>query len=453
LKERIYKYLLETGKAVESSRILSDVLGICSPKAHSADSVLAGFLGQDARFVSTGGRWHLSSTGGAPAGPDFERAAVLHLQSPRSLEILQGLRGAIRLPDGRCREFAFPVSSDALNGIRSEIEGSLLIAWCRRELRLWNGLLRSKGLEAWQGETLFLQSIAARALKRVPSKLTPECLARELGLPPPDEERPLALTRYLYACWPLLLERIPADFRRDLDSLGGWIRAREKAVDFGRFAFGPDFLRRLPDASGIYMMMDFRGRILYVGKSRNLKRRVSSYFTPRALSHPKIAKIYAHLRSIEILKTDNEVEALLMEMRVIKDFRPPINLQTDVHGPQGARHEGRNFLVLAVDAQGKRVNIYLFRNGIFAGRHLAPLGRSPSKRLRERLESLFFTQGGGKRRGEAWEKEIVSRWFKANQRRLNYMDVDETADFQALLSRLRNYLCDPDKLENKVYYR
>jgi hypothetical protein len=379
---------------------------------------------------------------------------VLHLQSPNSSGILQNLRGAVSWTDGRCREFAAAASINFLSRIRSEIEGHLLIVWSSHELRLWNGLLRSKGLEAWQGDTLYLRNLAARVLKRMPSRLKPEDLASELGLSPPDEERPLDLIEYLTACWSILLDSIPAEFRRDFDSLSGWIEGPKTAVDFSRFVFGPGFLRQLPTASGVYMMMDFRGKILYVGKSRNLKRRVSSYFTPRALSQPKIAKIHAHLHSIEILRTDNEVEALLMEMRMIKDFRPPINLQTEVHDRQDARHEGRNLLLFVVDAEQKGVNIYLFRDGIFSGRHPASLGRPPSKRLREKLESLFFAEGRGRRRrGEIWEKEIVSRWFTANQRRLNYLDVSEAGDFAALLAQLQHYLCDPDRLTRKVYYR
>ena len=213
-------------------------------------------------------------------------------------------------------------------------------------------------------------------------------------------------------------------------------------------------MRQLPGTSGVYMMMDLRGKILYVGKSRNLRRRVSSYFTPRALNQPKIAKIHARLHSIEILRTDNEVEALLMEMRMIKDFRPPINLQTEVHDLQDARHEGRNLLLFVADPEQKGANIYFFHNGIFSGRHAAPLGRPPSKRLRAKLEALFFTQGRGrKRRGEAWEMEIVSRWLTANQRRLNYLDVDDAGNLAAALARLQYYLCDPDRLARKVYYR
>lgn len=201
-------------------------------------------------------------------------------------------------------------------------------------------------------------------------------------------------------------------------------------------------------------MKDCEGTILYVGKSRNLKHRVSSYFSPRALCHPKIARIHERLHSIEVRRTDNEIEALLLEMRLIKNFRPPVNLQAEIHERQADRHEGRNLLLFVVDAEKNRAKISLFRNGTFAGRLSASMGRPPSKRLQERLKSLFFARGRRRnRRGEIWEKEIVSRWLTANQKRLNYFDIHEVEDFAAVLERLQHYLSDPDKLTHKVYYR
>jgi hypothetical protein len=225
-------------------------------------------------------------------------------------------------------------------------------------------------------------------------------------------------------------------------------------VDFSRFAFGPDFLRQLPGAPGLYIMKDRAGDILYVGKSRNLKRRVSSYFTPRAPRDPKIARIHEQLHSIEIRRTDNEIEALLMEMRTIKDFRPAINLQTEIHERQADRHQGRDLLLFVPDAEQKGVEIYFLLDGAFVGRQYALLGRPPSMRLREKLRSLFFTQGRSrKRKGEIWQKEIVSRWLAANRKRLNYLDVNEVGDFASVLERLRQYLYDPDRLTRKVSYR
>jgi hypothetical protein len=454
VKERIYKYLLEAGRGVSATRILSDVLNVRSPNANSSNSVLAGFLGQDPRFVFTDGLWHLSSLSKEPIRFDFAQAVVLHLRSPNRYETLQGLRGTIRWADGRLQEFTALASINILRRLRSEIEGHLLVMWSSREFRLWNKLLRSRNLEAWRGDNLYLRDLAAKTLKRMHSRLQPEELASELGLSPADEEQPHEMIQYLNACWLLLLDRVPADFRRNLDSVGEWINDTKTAVDFSHFAFGVNYLRQLPSATGVYVMKDFEGTILYVGKSRNLKRRVSSYFSPRALCHPKIARIHEQLHSIEVFKTDNEIDALLMEMRMIKDFRPAINLQTEIHKAHAGRHEGRNLLIFVVDADQNGVKIYFLRNGIFAGRYSASLGRPPSRKLREKLKSLFFTQGGSrKRQSEIWEREIVSRWLSANQKRLNYLDVDEAGELAAALELLRHYLNDPDRLMRKVYYR
>jgi hypothetical protein len=454
VKERIYKYLLEAGRGISATQILIDVFNIHSPNANSSDSVLVGFLGQDPRFVFTKGLWHLSSLSREPIGFDFGQAVVLHLQSPNRYETLHGLCGAIRWADGRLQEFTALTSINILRRLRSEIEGHLLVMWSSWEFRLWNKLLQSRNLEAWRGDKLYLRSLATRVLKRKHSRLQPEDLASGLGLSPADEEMPREMIQYLNACWLLLLDHIPADFRRNLDSVDEWINGGRTAVDFSHFAFGVNYLRQLPSVTGVYVMKDCKGTILYVGKSRNLKRRISSYFSPRALRQPKIARIHEQLHSIEVFKTDNEIEALLMEMRMIKDFHPAINLQTEIHKAGADRHEGRNLLLFVVDADQNGAKIYFLRNGIFAGRYSASLGRPPSTKLQEKLKSVFFTQGRSrKRQGEIWEREIVSRWLSANQKRLNYLDVDEVGELAAVLELLRRYLNDPDKLTRKVYYR
>jgi predicted GIY-YIG superfamily endonuclease len=452
VREQIFKYLLGAGRGVAAAQILSDVLKIHSPKAHSSDSVLAGFLGDDPRFVFAEGLWHLSSFSQEPIRFDIGKTVVLHLQSANRSETLRGIRGALMWADGRLQEFTTPASINDFGRLRSETEDHLLIVWSSRELGLWNGLLRSQSLEAWRGDRLYLRDLAARALKRMPSKLQPDELASELGLSPADEARPRDVARNLNACWLLLLDRIPAESCRNLDSLRDWIGG--PGIDFSHFAFGPNFLRQLPSTSGVYLMRDREDTVIYVGKSRNLKRRVSSYFTPCALYRPKIARIHERLHSIDVRRTENEIEALLIEMRMIREFRPAINLQTEIHEGQADRHQGRNLLLFVVGAEQKGVKIYFLCNGIFAGRHAASLGGSPSKRLQAKLKSLFFTQGKRrKRRSEAWEKEIVSRWFTANRKRLNYLDVNEVGNFASLLERLRDYLCDPDRLTCRVYYR
>ncbi|MFN0150345.1 MAG: excinuclease ABC subunit UvrC [bacterium] len=84
-------------------------------------------------------------------------------------------------------------------------------------------------------------------------------------------------------------------------------------------------LKRLPIGPGVYLMRDAAAVILYVGKARNLRSRVRSYFHARAAS-PKVAALVERAESIETIVTGNEVEALLLEMNLIKEHRPRYNV-------------------------------------------------------------------------------------------------------------------------------
>lgn len=86
-----------------------------------------------------------------------------------------------------------------------------------------------------------------------------------------------------------------------------------------------DKLSSLPDAPGVYLMKDARGRVLYVGKAKSLRSRVSSYFQPSADHEPRIAAMVVQVEDVEILEADSEVDALLMEARLVKDVQPRYN--------------------------------------------------------------------------------------------------------------------------------
>ena len=90
-----------------------------------------------------------------------------------------------------------------------------------------------------------------------------------------------------------------------------------------------DKVRALPDGPGVYLMKDRLGRIIYVGKAKNLKKRVASYFQPgraRALRHqPKIRTLIEMITDLEILEVKSEPEALLLEGKLIKQWRPKYN--------------------------------------------------------------------------------------------------------------------------------
>lgn len=84
--------------------------------------------------------------------------------------------------------------------------------------------------------------------------------------------------------------------------------------------------KNIPLNPGVYLYKDKGGRIIYVGKARNLKKRVSSYFRPDEQLTAKTRAMMSHAVSIEFLTTSTEKEALLLEASLIKKHRPHYNI-------------------------------------------------------------------------------------------------------------------------------
>jgi excinuclease ABC subunit C len=86
-----------------------------------------------------------------------------------------------------------------------------------------------------------------------------------------------------------------------------------------------DVLKTLPSRPGVYRMHDSRGDVLYVGKARSLKNRVANYTQVAPLSK-RLQRMVAQTRSMTIVTTRTEAEALLLEAQLIKRFRPAYNV-------------------------------------------------------------------------------------------------------------------------------
>ncbi len=95
------------------------------------------------------------------------------------------------------------------------------------------------------------------------------------------------------------------------------------------------YLRLLDGSPGVYRMLDEKGRVLYVGKARNLKKRVSNYAKPTGHS-ARIARMISQTTSMMFLTTKTETEALLLEQNLIKQLKPHFNvlLRDDKAFPQ-----------------------------------------------------------------------------------------------------------------------
>jgi excinuclease ABC subunit C len=86
-------------------------------------------------------------------------------------------------------------------------------------------------------------------------------------------------------------------------------------------------VKQFPPAPGVYLMKDDQGRVLYVGKAKNLRNRAAHYFTKAAAEDPRTADLVKLIADIDFLPADSEVDALLLEARLVKDIQPRFNVE------------------------------------------------------------------------------------------------------------------------------
>ncbi|MBS6777289.1 MAG: GIY-YIG nuclease family protein, partial [Butyricicoccus pullicaecorum] len=85
-------------------------------------------------------------------------------------------------------------------------------------------------------------------------------------------------------------------------------------------------VRKLPMQPGVYMHKDKTGKVIYVGKAKLLKNRVSNYFQPPERLNAKTRQLVSHIDDFDIIVTDSEFEALILESSLIKQHQPKYNI-------------------------------------------------------------------------------------------------------------------------------
>ncbi len=104
-------------------------------------------------------------------------------------------------------------------------------------------------------------------------------------------------------------------------------------------------VRSFPHTPGVYLMKDGAGRVIYVGKAKDLRSRAGSYFLKAAAEDRRTAQLVQEIRDIDFLEAESEVDALLMEARLIKDIQPKFNqdLKDDKTFPYLEIHTDEDF--------------------------------------------------------------------------------------------------------------
>ena len=97
-----------------------------------------------------------------------------------------------------------------------------------------------------------------------------------------------------------------------------------EAIQFA-YRVAAEKVRSFPMTPGVYLMKNAQDRVIYIGKAKKLRNRASSYFRRDAIDDPRVGPLTREIRDIDFIPAESEVDALLMEARLIKDLQPKYN--------------------------------------------------------------------------------------------------------------------------------
>jgi len=442
--ERAVRLLRSEGKPVRSVRLAREVLATNTANEVTARKVLEAAFAGDPRLVHGRAGWSTTDgpaeAGAVPGGvPDEDRALVL-IQGRRpgrgqpyeitNVSVLR-LQGDEVVAACGGDAATGPSSEDLRRAIFETIEGTAIIVHDPP------GSLSA--LDRWLGEPLptpiSLRRLAQARLG-LPASHDLTALSERLGVHWRETDDPLDSADAVDACLSAL--RRPGESLHDLR-----IAATSGAppIDWSRYEFDRSFLRRLPRVAGTYRFFDADGRLLYVGKSKDLNRRIGSYFREQPSRSRRVQQLLDRLHRIEYEAVGSELEAILREAEQIRRDEPEKNVQRR-HHPAGRSARLRSILILEPAEPPSVLRAFLVHKGRLVGRvSIGPRGGG-LKRIERVLDDYFFfaPDGPTPAAGPDVDVELVVRWLSQNRERAVAFDPTNLCSAQEVTDRLRWFL-------------
>jgi len=296
-----------------------------------------------------------------------------------------------------------------------------------------------KALETWLDEMLdrpvSLRALASRRLG-LPALHDLGTLTARLGISVRESSDLADLPEILDTCLARLRRANESidDLRRDPDA--------PPPIDWSRFAFDRGFLRDIPQTPGTYRFLDADGGLVYVGKAKNLKARVGSYFRDGAPRSKRVQRLLDVVQRIEVEPSGSDLEALLREAAAIRKKNPSANVQRQLHAGGEHRKRLRSMLLLEPASDPFVLRAFLIHEGRLVGNvGIGPRGAG-LRRIERILEDHFFgiPLGPSPAAGPEIEVEIVSRWLAAHRDRVVPFDPTDLGSAAEVIRRLRWFL-------------
>jgi hypothetical protein len=283
---------------------------------------------------------------------------------------------------------------------------------------------------------------AARRLLALPAAIRPDALARALNLPEGQDqaESPAVRLRWWMEALQQVISRLAEQGIHGPAALQNWLTQPAAATDFSALGFDRADLLAVPEQPGVYCFRDRSGQLLYVGKSKNLRRRILSYFQPGSAGRTRKRFLLTKIHSFEYHSLRSDLEALVSESRLIQKLEPALNVQQSVRSPQAGYFavnpaialfpcpDRENVLELWCLCPGRRARQLVF-DGTAKGLH----------RTRQVLARIYGKPVRRRKTRQDGESLLVASWLHRNRQAANWIDVQKLGDIEEILRQLQLY--------------
>ncbi|MEK7699139.1 MAG: GIY-YIG nuclease family protein, partial [Planctomycetota bacterium] len=357
VQEKIYAYLKSKKTGADSNELVEQVVKIKGASPDMSEKLIRTALSGDRRFTLDERQlWHIIEKNGIPIS-DAE-FAVLSLFTVRLAEkyaiiveiSAQKFKGnkltdhfhtfinpdpstlaALRLSDDLEQEIrqGVPAEKGALALLRF-FGDVILVGYDIHALVHQLNAILGKTQETIENQVLCLKLLTKKLIPALNQKSLDD-VSLFFKLPTIDTPNTEKEVSNLVNIFARCHEMVEAQKIGTIEALLEFQYPAVKIVDFSNYAFDKAFLWSIPQAPGVYKMKYKSGKTIYVGKAKNLKDRVGSYFWNTTNCLQKIANLLNTVYTIEYEITGSELAAMLLEFQLIKQYRPLFNQQIEVH--------------------------------------------------------------------------------------------------------------------------
>lgn len=482
MKEKIYNYIKEKDRGVASPEISEKFFHVLGQSPPGMDRIIEAMLQDDPRFVrDETGKWHVQKKTAEQSLAELEFSIVeietLPIDSKREIPVLLGIAlvknekiishqiFSLEIPaqyssqiKNKINQLQENLTADQPFNCKAEaiyqnLDKTIIIGYApSKVISILNYFFRNQlGLEL-ETETISLVNLARKLIPGIKIKSI-EDIANSLSisfLSPLDLNTRLNLSSEIMITF---LQELNHQNIQSLTAFKDFIERTTAWVDFSNYHFNHDYIKNLPQQAGVYFMKDNLGQIFYVGKAKNLRSRVESYFVNRFEMDEKSRSILTSIVDLTYESVGSELEALLLENCYINEFQPALNTQVKIHPLDLSKYQTKRIILFLPGLTEDEIVLF-FVSGV-ANMERATINRlKPNwEALKREMKHFFFDPQKKESSFSIDQIEILWRWFAVQNEQINFIDIATCGNLDECLELVKKYCGEERLFLDKIFYR